>query len=59
MDEGMLRCGLQAARTATSVPADPRRLGSDVRAFWGDELKTVTSPYPPTAASRSSSRCRR
>jgi hypothetical protein len=21
-------------------------LGSDVRAFWGDELKTVTSPYP-------------
>ncbi|PRC55271.1 acyl CoA--acetate/3-ketoacid CoA transferase subunit alpha, partial [Mycobacterium sp. ITM-2017-0098] len=21
-------------------------LGSDVRAFWGDELKTVKSPYP-------------
>ena len=45
MDEGMLRCGLQAA--AQRVPFLPIRagLGSDVRAFWGDELKTVTSPY--------------
>src|SRR6202012_4983455 len=46
MDEGMLRCGLQAA--AQRLPFLPIRagLGSDVLAFWGDELKTVTSPYP-------------
>lgn len=46
MDEGMLRCGLQAA--AQRLPFLPIRagLGSDVRAFWGDELKTVQSPYP-------------
>lgn len=46
MDEGMLRCGLQAA--AQRLPFLPVRagLGSDVRAFWGDELKTVKSPYP-------------
>jgi acyl CoA:acetate/3-ketoacid CoA transferase alpha subunit len=46
MDEGMLRCGLQAA--AQRLPFLPIRagLGSDVRAFWGQELKTVTSPYP-------------
>ncbi|KUI36697.1 cholesterol ring-cleaving hydrolase subunit IpdA [Mycobacterium sp. GA-2829] len=46
MDEGMLRCGLQAA--AQRLPFLPTRagLGSDVRRFWGDELKTVTSPYP-------------
>lgn len=45
MDEGMLRCGLQAA--AQRLPFLPIRagLGSDVRAFWGDELKTVKSPY--------------
>lgn len=45
MDEGMLRCGLQAA--AQRLPFLPIRagLGSDVRAFWGDELKTVRSPY--------------
>lgn len=45
MDEGMLRCGLQAA--AQRLPFLPIRagLGSDVRAFWGDELKTVQSPY--------------
>ena len=45
MDEGMVRCGLQAA--AQRLPFLPIRagLGSDVRAFWGDELKTVTSPY--------------
>ncbi|CAM3466717.1 CoA transferase subunit A [Mycobacterium frederiksbergense] len=45
MDEGMLRCGLQAA--AQRLPFLPIRagLGSDVRTFWGDELKTVTSPY--------------
>jgi acyl CoA:acetate/3-ketoacid CoA transferase alpha subunit len=42
----MLRCGLQAA--AQRLPFLPIRagLGSDVRAFWGDELKTVKSPYP-------------
>ncbi|MBN9636575.1 MAG: CoA transferase subunit A, partial [Actinobacteria bacterium] len=46
MDEGMLRCGLQAA--AQRLPFLPIRagLGSDVRTFWGDELKTVRSPYP-------------
>jgi glutaconate CoA-transferase subunit A len=46
MDEGMVRCGLQAA--AQRLPFLPIRagLGSDVRAFWGAELKTVTSPYP-------------
>ncbi|MBS9533138.1 CoA transferase subunit A [Mycobacterium sp. M1] len=46
MDEGMLRCGLQAA--AQRLPFLPIRagLGSSVREFWGDELKTVTSPYP-------------
>ena len=45
MDEGMLRCGLQAA--AQRLPFLPIRagLGSDVRNFWGDELKTVKSPY--------------
>ena len=45
MDEGMLRCGLQAA--AQRLPFLPIRagLGSDVRAFWGNELKTVVSPY--------------
>jgi glutaconate CoA-transferase subunit A len=46
MDEGMLRTGLQAA--AQRLPFLPTRagLGSSVRDFWGDELKTVTSPYP-------------
>lgn len=46
MDEGMLRCGLQAA--AQRLPFLPIRagLGSSVRDFWGEELKTVTSPYP-------------
>jgi acyl CoA:acetate/3-ketoacid CoA transferase alpha subunit len=49
MDEGMVRCGLQAA--AQRLPFLPIRagLGSDVRTFWGDELKTVTSPYPTPA----------
>jgi acyl CoA:acetate/3-ketoacid CoA transferase alpha subunit len=52
MDEGMLRCGLQAA--AQRLPFLPIRagLGSDVRAFWGDELKTVTSPYPTGSGSQ-------
>jgi glutaconate CoA-transferase, subunit A len=46
MDEGMLRCGLQAA--AQRLPFLPIRsgLGSAVREFWGAELNTVTSPYP-------------
>ena len=50
MDEGMLRCGLQAA--AQRLPFLPIRagLGSDVRAFWGDELKTVISPYETDGA---------
>ncbi|MEZ0383453.1 cholesterol ring-cleaving hydrolase subunit IpdA [Mycobacterium sp. pW045] len=46
MDEGMLRCGLQAA--AQRLPFLPTRagLGSSVIDFWEGELKTVTSPYP-------------
>jgi glutaconate CoA-transferase subunit A len=46
MDEGMLRCGLHAA--AQRLPFLPIRagLGSSVLDFWGDELKTVRSPYP-------------
>ncbi len=46
MDEGMVKCGLEAA--AARLPFLPIRagLGSDVRNFWGDELRTVTSPYP-------------
>ncbi|WP_233532525.1 cholesterol ring-cleaving hydrolase subunit IpdA [Antrihabitans sp. YC2-6] len=46
MDEGMVKCGLEAA--AARLPFLPIRagLGSDVLNFWGDELKTVVSPYP-------------
>ncbi|QNG21111.1 CoA transferase subunit A [Rhodococcus triatomae] len=46
MDEGMVKCGLEAA--AARLPFLPIRagLGSDVRNFWGGELETVTSPYP-------------
>ncbi|MBM7366072.1 CoA transferase subunit A [Gordonia hydrophobica] len=46
MDEGMVKCGLEAA--AARLPFLPIRagLGSAVREFWGDELKTVESPYP-------------
>ena len=46
MDEGMLRCGLQAA--AQRLPFLPIRagLGSSVLNFWDGELRTVTSPYP-------------
>lgn len=46
MDEGMVRCGLQAA--AQRLPFLPIRagLGTSVREFWGEELKTVESPYP-------------
>jgi glutaconate CoA-transferase subunit A len=46
MDEGMLRCGLQAA--AQRLPFLPTRagLGSSVLDFWEGELQTVTSPYP-------------
>lgn len=45
MDEGMVKCGLEAA--AARLPFLPIRagLGSDVQTFWGEELKTVTSPY--------------
>ena len=46
MDEGMLRCGLQAA--AQRLPFLPIRagLGSSVLDFWEGELQTVASPYP-------------
>ena len=45
MDEGMLRCGLQAA--AQRLPFLPTRagLGSSVPDFWDGELTTVRSPY--------------
>lgn len=45
MDEGMLRCGLQAA--AQRLPFLPIRagLGSSVPDFWDGELQTVISPY--------------
>ena len=45
MDEGMLRCGLQAA--AQRLPFLPTRagLGSSVPDFWDGELRTVRSPY--------------
>jgi len=45
MDEGMLRCGLQAA--AQRLPFLPIRagLGSSVPDFWEGELATVRSPY--------------
>ncbi len=46
MDEGMVKCGLQAA--AARLPFLPIRagLGSDVPTFWDGELRTVRSPYP-------------
>ncbi|WP_306363744.1 CoA transferase subunit A [Nocardia sp. CC227C] len=46
MDEGMVKCGLQAA--AARLPFLPIRagLGSAVLDFWEGELKTVESPYP-------------
>ncbi|MBO0865044.1 MAG: CoA transferase subunit A [Mycobacterium sp.] len=46
MDEGMLRCGLQAA--AQRLPFLPIRagLGSSVPDFFEGDLQTVTSPYP-------------
>ncbi|MFI2473712.1 CoA transferase subunit A [Nocardia xishanensis] len=46
MDEGMIKCGLQAA--AARLPFLPIRagLGSAVMDFWEGELKTVASPYP-------------
>ncbi|MBB5913242.1 acyl CoA:acetate/3-ketoacid CoA transferase alpha subunit [Nocardia transvalensis] len=45
MDEGMVKCGLQAA--AARLPFLPIRagLGSDVLNFWEGELRTVRSPY--------------
>jgi len=51
MDEGMVKCGLEAA--AARLPFLPIRagLGSDVLNFWGDELKTVVSPYPDESGS--------
>ncbi|MFM8597756.1 MAG: cholesterol ring-cleaving hydrolase subunit IpdA [Mycobacterium sp.] len=50
MDEGMLRCGLQAA--AQRLPFLPTRagLGSSVPDFFDGELKTVRSPYPTGTA---------
>lgn len=52
MDEGMLRCGLQAA--AARLPFLPIRagLGSSVPDFWDGELTTVTSPYQAPGGGR-------
>ncbi len=46
MDEGMVKCGLEAA--AARLPFLPIRagLGSAVPDFWEGELKTIESPYP-------------
>lgn len=46
MDEGMIKCGLEAA--AARLPFLPIRagLGSAVPEFWEGELKTIVSPYP-------------
>ncbi|APE32990.1 acyl CoA--acetate/3-ketoacid CoA transferase subunit alpha [Nocardia mangyaensis] len=46
MDEGMVKCGLQAA--AARLPFLPIRagLGSAVLDFWEGELATIPSPYP-------------
>lgn len=48
MDEGMVKCGLQAA--GARLPFMPIRagLGSAVFDFWEGELKTIASPYPDT-----------
>ncbi|MGB3303466.1 CoA transferase subunit A [Gordonia sp. (in: high G+C Gram-positive bacteria)] len=45
MDEGMIKCGLEAA--AARLPFLPIRagLGSAVPEFWEGELKTIESPY--------------
>lgn len=45
MDEGMVKCGLEAA--AARLPFLPIRagLGSAVPEFWEGELKTIESPY--------------
>jgi len=53
MDEGMLRCGLQAA--AQRLPFLPIRagLGSSVPDFWDGELKTVQSTYPSNSPANS------
>ncbi len=45
MDEGMLRCGLQAAAQRLSFLPIRAGLGSSVLDFWDGELKTVKSPY--------------
>ena len=41
-------CDAACRSAAQRLPFLPIRagLGSDVRTFWGDELKTVKSPYP-------------
>ncbi len=60
MDEGMLRCGLQAA--AQRLPFLPIRagLGSDVRRVLGRRTEDGDVPRTrPTAGSRNSSRCQR
>ena len=52
MDEGMLRCGLQAA--AQRLPFLPIRagLGSSVLDFWDGELRPCARRTPLTAVTR-------
>ena len=56
MDEGMLRCGLQAA--AQRLPFLPIRagLGSSVLDFWDGELQTSPAPTRPRRRARDAHR---
>ena len=45
MDEGMLRCGLQAAAQRLTFLPIRAGLGSSVPDFWDGELRTIRSPY--------------
>ncbi|WP_280405487.1 CoA transferase subunit A [Nocardia brasiliensis] len=46
MDEGMLKCGLEAAAARLPFLSIRAGLGSAVPDFWDGELRTVASPYP-------------
>src|SRR6202790_2065274 len=46
VDEGMVRCGLQAAAQRLPFLLTRAGLGSSVPDFWDGELQTVISPYP-------------
>ncbi len=46
--DGRGHAALRTSGGGAALPFPPIRagLGSDVRTFWSEELKTVTSPYP-------------